>query len=120
MNPARGKWTTTSPTRESLRAIEMRSALSPTSVPVTGTLPVSSGVTLSVWPAFRPLGSPASTLVAAGLAALAISSASAALMSVRLPPPSAFMRCDQATIFGSRSSGLAVGPRRCWMNHTGL
>jgi hypothetical protein len=67
MYPARGKWTTTSPARGSLRAIEMRSAASPTSVPVTGTLPVSSGVTLSVWPAFRPLGSLASTLAGPGL-----------------------------------------------------
>ena len=39
MKPARGKWTTTSPTRGSLRAIEMLSADSPTSSPLTGTLP---------------------------------------------------------------------------------
>src|SRR5262245_3195720 len=67
MKPARGKWTTTSPTRGSLRAIEMLSADSPTSSPLTGTLPVSSGVMLICRPALRPLGSSASTLVAAGL-----------------------------------------------------
>ena len=57
---------------------------------------------------------------APGSAALAMSSASLALMSLRLPLPSAFMRCDQATISGSRSSGAAVSPSWLWMNHTGL
>ena len=53
--PARGKWTTTSPTRGSLRLSEMRAAVSPTSTPSTGTLPVSSGVTLILRPAGNPL-----------------------------------------------------------------
>ena len=100
----------------------MRSARSPTSVPVTGTLPVSSGVTLIVWPAFSPLGSLASTLAGSGVAALATSSASAPSSRCGLPPPNAFMRSDQSTILGSRSSGDGVlpAPMRACRNHTGL
>ena len=70
MNPARGKWTTTSPTHGSLRAIEMLSADSPTSSPLTGTLPVSSGVMLICRPDLRPLGSSAIDASCRGLGRL--------------------------------------------------
>ena len=89
----------------------------------TGTLPVSSGVTLIFWPAFRPLGSPSSTLAASGRRRLGdLERLAAPLISAGLPLPNAFMRSDQSTILGSRSSGDGVSPApmRTCRNHTGL
>src|SRR5246127_1474755 len=76
--------------------------------------PVSSGVTVTVWPGFRPLGSWESTVaVAIDVASLATSSACCALSWLRPPWPIAAMRSAQIWSLGKPSSGGAAGPKFC-------
>src|SRR5205823_5747904 len=112
--PARGKCTQTSPISRSLRRITMSWTSEATYSPRSGSRTVSSGVTVTVWPGFRPLGSWESTVaVAIDVASLATSSACCALIWLRLPWPIAAMRSAQVWSLGKPSSGGAAGPKFC-------
>ena len=77
-----------------------------TNSPTTGSRPVSSGVTVTVWPGFRPMGSCGSTVaLAIDVASLATSRACSALIWLRLPWPIAAMRSAQVRSLGKPSSG---------------
>src|SRR6201997_1804977 len=118
--PARGKCTQTSPISRLLRRITISWTSEATNSPTTGSRPVSSGVTVTVRPGFRPMGSCGSTLaLAIDVASLATSSACCALIWLRLPWPIAAMRSAQVRSLGKPSSGGAADPKFCRKNQTG-
>src|SRR6516162_3038122 len=120
-NHKAGAWSTqTSPISRSVRRITISWMSEATNSPTTGSRPVSSGVTVTVWPGFRPMGSCGSTVaLAIDLASLATSSACCALIWLRLPWPIAAMRSAQVRSLGKPSSGAAADPKFCRKNQTG-
>ena len=82
--------------------------------------PVSSGVTVTVWPGFRPTGSCGSGVaLAVDVAARATSSACSEVIGLRRPWPIAATRSAQLSSLGKPSSGAASGPKFCCKNQTG-
>src|SRR5256885_2140175 len=80
-----------------------------TNSPMTGSRPVSSGVTLMTWPGFRPMGSFASAdAFASEVALLATSSACSEAIGLRRPWPIAAIRSAQLSSLGKPSSGRAT------------